>query len=159
MKTRTRRLFQKKAVPADPQIPLQITSMADVFTILLVFLLKSSASDALAVSTSSETRLPEAAQALPLREDALQVELSRTGVLVNKEFVAAWPGFEKALNDRLSRERVRQNRIAESNRALRIDHRAILLTDVSIPFSRLKSAMRVLSQNGYSSIHFGAITP
>lgn len=159
MKLRKRRLFQKKATPADPQIPLQITSMADVFTILLVFLLKSSASDALAVSPSNETRLPEAAQAQPIQEDALQVELSRTGILVNKEFVSAWPGFEKALNDRLSRERIRQNRIAESNRALRIDHRAILLSDVSIPFSHLKSAMRALSKNGYSSIHFGATTP
>ncbi|NDF15098.1 hypothetical protein EB061_07215 [bacterium] len=148
--TGKRRLFQKKATPASPQILLQITSMADVFTILLVFLLKGIANNSLAIIPAPETRLPSALHTRPLAEDVLQVEISRTGILVNKDFVTMDPDFEKALSKRLQIER---------SRGTKDDLRAILLADTSIPFSKLKIAMKALSRNGYSSIHFGATAP
>ncbi|NDG85844.1 MAG: hypothetical protein EBX52_12520, partial [Proteobacteria bacterium] len=55
-----RRLFQRSHLrtPESGLLPLQITSMADVFTILLVFLLKGVSTDAITITPSASLRLP-----------------------------------------------------------------------------------------------------
>jgi biopolymer transport protein ExbD len=150
MNRRARRLFQKKTQPSSPQIFLQITSMADIFTILLVFLLKGYATDVLAITPSSETRLPEASHTTNSGAPALKVELSRKGLMVNQDFISGYPDFETPFRRKLSAERS-----SETPK----DPRVILLADQEIPFSKLKIVMGILSEKGFSSIRFGAITP
>jgi len=158
MKSRRRRLFQKHKAPKESgQMSLQITSMADIFTILLVFLLKGIASDALTISPSNGTRLPAGLNTTALSEPALQVELSEKGILIEKEFVADYKGFEKPFDERLSKEREKQKLIAKSNDTVKDDARAILLSDRNVPFSTMKTVLRMLAKNGYSEVKFGVI--
>jgi len=60
---------------------LQITSMADIFIILLVFLLKSFATSAVTIAPSNGMKLPEA-NASDSSVDALKVEISQDAVQV-----------------------------------------------------------------------------
>ena len=158
MSTRKRRLFQGKKRPKESgMLSLQITSMADIFTILLVFLLKGIASDALAITPSGGVSLPVGVNTNPITESALTVELSPKGVFVEKEFISSFPDFEKAVSTRLHAEREKQNLIARENSEVKSDERVILLSDSTVPFSTLKRVLSTLSQNGYSDVKFGVI--
>jgi biopolymer transport protein ExbD len=158
MKQKRRRLFEKRALNTESgMMNLQITSMADIFTILLVFLLKGIASDALAIAPSSGTHLPTGSNTTALSQNALQLEISPTGILVDKELVSGLESFEGPLRERLSKERARQKAIAELNESVKNDGRAIILSDQKVSFSKLKIALRILSENGYSEIKFGVI--
>lgn len=158
MRSRKRRLFHKNKAPKESgQMSLQITSMADIFTILLVFLLKGIASDALTISPSGGTRLPAGVNTTALSEPALQVELSDKGILIEKEFVTGYQNFEKPFNERLSKERERQKFIAKANDTVKDDARAILLSDQNVPFSTMKMVLRTLAKNGYSEVKFGVV--
>ena len=158
MKHRKRRLFgHKNKSKESGTIALQITSMADIFTILLVFLLKGIASDALTITPSASTQLPNGINTTALSETALTVELSKSGVIVEKDFISGFDGFEKPLAARLSKEREKQKIIAQANDSVKSDARAIVLSDQKIPFSTLKLVLRTLAQNGYSEVKFGVV--
>ena len=131
--------------------------MADIFTILLVFLLKGIASDALTITPSNGTNLPVGINTTALDEPALMVELSTSGILVEKEFISDYKDFEKTLNERLQKEREKQKIIAQANDSVKNDARAIVLSDHKVPFSDLKVVLRALAQNGYSEVKFGVI--
>lgn len=141
-----RRLFQhtRRRTPESGLLPLQITSMADVFTILLVFLLKGVSTDALAITPSAALRLPVGIEPDPARERTLQVEVSPKGILVEKDFIGDLSGFEKPLTRRLAAETANEGR-------------ATLLTDGSIPWSTLKRVLGVLAKGGYGAVRFGVI--
>ncbi len=156
--TKKRRLFQNKPKNKESgNLSLQITSMADIFTILLVFLLKGIASDALAIAPSNGTQLPSGINTTSLTDPALQIELSQKGILIEKEFIATYEQYEKPLSARLEKERAKEKLIADANSSVKIDSRAILLSDQTIPFSTIKHILRTLAQNGYSEIKFGVI--
>jgi biopolymer transport protein ExbD len=158
MKPKTRRLFQnRKKAARSGEIALQITSMADIFTILLVFLLKGIASDALAVTPSSTTHLPAGINSNPLNETALQVELSEKGILIEKDFITGYENFEKPLAERLTKEHEKHLLIAKQNDSVTGDSRVLLLSDQNIPFLTLKSVLTSLSKAGYSDVNFGVI--
>ena len=165
-----RRLFQKKGTGrSSDEVALQITSMADIFTILLVFLLKGIASDAIQIAPSNGTKLPAGAHTRPLTEAVLQLEIAKDGVLIEKQFVTslnnyrmpasvdAKGGIIPALNERLQKERERQKIIAAANDSVKNDGRAIILSDENVPFTTLKPILRTLSANGYSDIKFAVV--
>ena len=165
-----RRLFSRGKKPKEAgDVSLQITSMADIFTILLVFLLKGVASDAIQINPSAGTRLPAGMNAASLAEPALQIELSSAGISVEKEFIAplelfhlpekslAQDGTLPALTQRLSKERERQKLIAQANDSVKIDSRVIILSDQKIPFSTMKPILRSLAAQGYSEVKFAVV--
>jgi biopolymer transport protein ExbD len=158
MQTRKRRLFGHRGKSKESgNVALQITSMADIFTILLVFLLKGIASDALAIAPSNGTNLPNGINTSSLSEPALMVELAGQGVLVEKEFVSDYKDFEKPLADRLSKERQKQDLISKANDSVKSDARVIILADQKVPFSTIKVVLKTLAQNGYSEVKFGVV--
>lgn len=165
-----RRLFQKKGTgKSGDEVALQITSMADIFTILLVFLLKGIASDAIQIAPSNGTKLPSGMNTRPMTEVVLQVELNKDGILVEKEFVTSLENYRvpasvqvkngiiPALNEKLAKERERQKLIAASNDSVKSDGRAIILSDENVPFHTLKPILNTLSANGYSDIKFAVV--
>lgn len=161
-----KRLFQRTKSKVNGEISLQITSMADVFTILLVFLLKGVATDAIQITPANATTLPAASRAQNLAEPALQIEITKTDLLVEKEKVIGLDELRQelrgttpvsALFQRIELERARQKLIAQSNDTVKIDSRAIILADQSIPYSLIKPVLRTLAAQGYSEIKFGAV--
>ena len=165
-----RRLFGKRGKHKESgEMSLQITSMADIFTILLVFLLKGLSSDAIQIAPSSGTQLPDALHTVGLSETAIQIELSKDGILVEKDFVTALEDFKvpakgltnegtiTSLSERLGKERERQKLINAANDSVKIDGRAIILSDQKIPFATMKPVLRTLASQGYSEIKFAVV--
>lgn len=165
-----RRLFQrgKKPKPSGDLV-LQITAMADIFTVLLVFLLKGMASDALQISPSSGTKLPVGYNTTMLTEQALKIELAPDGIQIEKELVTPLEngripastkladGMIPELNERIKIERERQKIIAQANTDVKIDTRAIILSDEKIPFNTMKAILRTLAAHGYSDVKFAVV--
>ena len=77
----------KTARRENEEMALQITSMADIFTILLVFLLKSYTTGAMSISPSSGVKLPSAIVG-ESNIEALKVEISDGSVEVEGKPVA-----------------------------------------------------------------------
>lgn len=152
-----RTLFQKKKRAQNPEMTLQITSMADVFTILLVFLLKGVASDAIQITPSNGVALPAGVHSKNLKENALQVEITKSGILVEKEKVMDLDGSYKSLQIRLQKEREKQKFIAEQNESVKASNEVILITDKDIPFSTVKLVLKNLSEEGFSEVKLAAI--
>jgi biopolymer transport protein ExbD len=164
------KLFGRRGKKTESgEVALQITSMADIFTILLVFLLKGLSSDAIVIAPSNGTRLPAAVNTSSLAETAIQIELSKDGIMVEKELVSALEDFRvpaKGLNaegnittlgERLSKERERQKMINQVNDSVKIDGRAIIISDENVPFATMKPVLRTLAANGYSEIKFAVV--
>src|ERR1700745_289313 len=98
MKSR-KRLFQKNKKRESGEMSLQITSMADIFTILLVFLLKGLASDAIQIAPANATTLPAGAHSQPIPETALQVEITKNDLLVEKDKIVGLEDLRKGMKN------------------------------------------------------------
>lgn len=165
-----RRLFARgKKSKSSGDLVLQITAMADIFTVLLVFLLKGMASDALQISPSPGTKLPVGYHTTALSEQALKIDLDPSGIQIEKEqivplekghlpaSVKLTDGIIPELNKRIEMERERQKIIAEANSDVKIDTRAIILADEKVPFQTIKTVLRTLSTHGYSDVKFAVV--
>lgn len=165
-----RKLFGKRGKNRESSdVALQITSMADIFTILLVFLLKGLSSDALQIAPSNGTILPAGVNTSTLAEPALQIELSKDGIMVEKETISPLQDYRispkelnqdgnlTVLSERLNKERERQKMIAQANDTVKIDGRVIIMSDQKVPFSTMKPVLRTLAANGYSEIKFAVV--
>ncbi len=140
---------------------LQITSMADIFIIVLVFLLKSYSSGAMTLTPSAGLQLPTARGAdSPV--EALKVEVTQNSVQIEgkpacplKDFrfdpkdIRA-DGSSNALSQALERERKRQLLIAKSNPDVKVDARIIVLSDSRAPYVTVKSVLASSALQGYT---------
>ncbi|MGK5086405.1 biopolymer transporter ExbD [Bdellovibrionota bacterium FG-2] len=119
---------------------LQITSMADVFTILLVFLLKGYASGAI----------------------VLQVEISQSFIQVGGVAVTPLKQFRLApdassLASALKKERTRRQIIAESNAEVENNGRLLLISDKRVPYGTLRAVMKVAAEQGFSDLKLAVL--
>jgi biopolymer transport protein ExbD len=131
---------------------LQITSMADIFTILLVFLLKSFSTGASNITPASSLRLPESKKANPIA-DTLKLEISPKTILVDEKPVIALNQFQfeplelendgtpKALNEALKHQ--------SSKNTLQKYPQMLILADQSTPYSTLKRVLASASGHGF----------
>ncbi|MDR3607394.1 MAG: biopolymer transporter ExbD [Oligoflexia bacterium] len=159
--------FARKRTESD-EMSLQITSMADIFTILLVFLLKSYAASAMTVTPSAGMSLPQAfGQDSAI--DALKVEISEKSVNVEGQSVATLEGYRfnqsdiqangtsQSLSKALDRERQRQVLIAKANSDVKVDPRIIVISDRHVPYSTVKSVLASAALNGYTDFKLAVV--
>ena len=147
---------------------LQITSLADIFVILLVFLLKSFATSAVNLSPSQGMLLPEA-QAAEASIEALKVEITETAVSVEGQPVAELKnfrfepsdlqqnGFSQALSKTLDRERQRQLMIAKANSDVKVDPKILVVSDQRVPYVTVKSVLASAALNGYTDFKLAVV--
>src|SRR5215210_3114047 len=95
---RRKRRFLPHGNHGNEDVALQITSMADIFTILLVFLLKSYSAGVVGVSPDKNVQLP-VAKGGDQAVEALKVEVSNGSVLVEGKPVARLSNYEFQGND------------------------------------------------------------
>lgn len=118
-----RKSFVRRA-PHSTEMSLQITSLADVFVIILVFFLKAYASGTVEVNPSAGMKLPVAHRS-DAGVKALKVEVSEKAVLVEGQVVAEMvnyafagsdlaSGTSKSLVKALEKERAREELILNS---------------------------------------------
>lgn len=154
--------FLPKSHGKTEQMELQITSMADIFTIILVFLLKSYSASVINFSVSADVKLPVAFTGAPPVE-TLRVEVANNAILVEGNMVTPLANFEltaaeknpsdgviPTLSQALKRERDRQLEIAKQNPDVKPDARVLILSDRKAPFKVVRTVLRTATEHGYT---------
>jgi biopolymer transport protein ExbD len=165
-------LFKKKGLfkkrHQSDEMSLQITSLADIFVILLVFLLKSYATSAVNLSPAKGMLLPEA-QAAEVSVEALKVEISEDTVAVEGQPAATLKNFRfsadelqangvsNGLSKVLQRERQRQLMIAKANSDVKVDPKILIVSDQRVPYSTVKSVLASAALNGYTDFKLAVV--
>lgn len=143
---------------ASGEMVLQITSMADVFTILLVFLLKNLAAGDTTVNITPEMTLPEAVAGDTLT-DAIKVEITPKGVSLSDHVVSELNNFQIDRTDLESNGTLRSLNSAfisdtHSRKPSSIENtgngrRLLVLADQRTPYTTLKSVLDTAAGNGF----------
>ncbi|MGK5084948.1 biopolymer transporter ExbD [Bdellovibrionota bacterium FG-1] len=162
-----RGLFHRKSA-GEQEMSLQITSLADIFVILLVFLLKGYATGVVSLSPSKGLLLPEA-QASEANVDALKLEVSETSVSIEGQSVAGLAAFRFEASDlqtngastilskALERARQHQLLIAKSNSDVKVDPKIIVIADQRTPYVTIKSVLASAAIQGYTDFKLAVI--
>lgn len=152
----------KKRMGAD--MALQITSMADIFTIILVFLLKNYATSVININPAHGLTLPRAASAgaqvvalkIEIVPDAVSVE--DTPVLELNQFRfdpkdLQAGGVPLPLREALKQQKKRQVLIAKANRDVKEDSKVLVVADRKAPYGTLKSVLAAAALEGYADFN------
>jgi biopolymer transport protein ExbD len=162
-----KKLFKRRPSQGE-EMSLQITSMADIFIILLVFLLKSYASSAMTVTPSAGMSLPQAF-GQEGAVDALKVEISEKAVNIEGQPIAELSsykfepsdvmsnGVSQTLSKALDRERQKQMLISKANSDVKADPRIIVIADRHVPYSTVKAVLASAALNGYTDFKLAVV--
>jgi len=149
--------------PPSTEMALQITSMADIFTIILVFLLKSFATGSLNISPSSALHLP-VGNGNGEAVEAMKVEISETAVEIESAPVAKLTKFRFApsdlqpngvptpLDEAFNRQKQRQALIAKANSDVQLDKKILVMADQHTPYLTLKSVVSAAAVHGFTDL-------
>jgi biopolymer transport protein ExbD len=155
----------------NEDMSLQVTSMADIFTIILVFLLKSYSTGVSNISPSQGVLLPEA-KAQPQMKDALKVEILRDSVLVDQKQAVSLKNFSFINSDAnavLAKEAPATGGdvSAEISKALmaqrknmtgnEIDSHLLLLADQRTPYATLRRVMNSAASAGFVDLQLAVV--
>jgi hypothetical protein len=151
-----KRSFLKRRPSQNGEMALQITSMADVFTILLIFLLKGYATDAATFQPVAGMKVPAATGAASLLE-SLKVEIAPDAILVDGKAVVSLQAFSarnqedwKALDEAFSQARSKQDLISSQNADVQKSAKLLLVADSNAPWPLLRETLRVAQSRGYT---------
>lgn len=150
---------------------LQITSMIDMFTIILVFLLKSYASSAVDVTPSADLHLP-ASTATESPNEALKLVVSKFGIFVDDKKVVTFVNndiprevvdardtkFIKPLFEALNQQALKSKNIAKQNESVNFEGKVILQADQSLSYQLLRKVMYTATIAGYSDFKFAVVS-
>jgi biopolymer transport protein ExbD len=155
----------------DGTFGLQITSMIDMFTIILVFLLKSYAASSVEISSSQNITLPSSTAAQSPVE-ALKLVVSKTGVYVDDKEVAKIESgeivksylddrdqkFIRPLYDALKGQADKSKAIAKQNADVNFEGKVIFQADKTLNYQLLRKVMYTSSFAGYTDFKFAVIS-
>jgi len=146
--------FGKKKKLSE-EMSLQITSMADIFTILLVFLLKSSATSMTTITPDDGMKLPVATVQSPDQiKDVLKLEITMDSILIDNKKVMSlknWApetgalpdfGFSGPVYKVLYEQRKHQP-------MPNMDSQLVMLADERTPYSTIKSVLASAASAGF----------
>ena len=148
-----RRVLRRKS---PSLVVLNITSMLDMFTILIIFLLKSYSAEGVILTIPADLHLPEStAQSQP--EPGLVIELSRDVIVVNGTNLSLdldqVEGSDSLLIPELYEylsKMVRQyEEISSANPGMKFTGKMVLEGDREIPFRLLKKILYTSGQAGF----------
>ena len=157
------------------EVALQITSMADIFTILLVFLLKSYSVSAINVSVGKDIQLPVARGGGDSVE-AMKVEVTPAGIQVESNPVVTLANFVvkntdvspdgtfPALIKALAKEREKQRAIAtakgenQDDAKKKQDSKLLIIADKRVPYKLLKLVLASATAQDYTDFKLVVVT-
>ena len=161
--------FNDSRVPAGFKI--QITSMVDMFVILLVFLLKSFSTSPVQINPNKDLKLPESTSTKdPV--DVVKVIVSKHGIFVEdtkvldlKEGVLASgdtenndPDFIKSLYEELDKHATRLKDIAKVNTETKFDGQVLMQADKDLTYELLRKVMYTSMLVGYSDVKLAVMS-
>jgi len=152
---RRKRFGGKKTVKEE--MVLQITSMADIFTIILVFLLKSFSTGISGITPN--VMLPEA-KASDEMVETLKVEIAENSIMLDGISVTSLKNFKfdsadmesdftpRSFNAALVMQKEKSN--ARQPASVTANPKLLILADEKTPYKTLKSVMTASSQQGFA---------
>lgn len=157
---RNTRRMKRMARSRKKTAGLNLTSLMDVFTILVFFLLANSSSSEV-LSTPKQISLPDSVVEAKPRETVVimvgpeEVLVQGKTVIGTPELLESGQGTVGAITARL--EQLQRNVIGTSTRAVAEGREITLLADKTIPFSALKKIMSTCTHSGYGKISLAVI--
>jgi biopolymer transport protein ExbD len=144
---------------------IQITSMVDMFVILLVFLLKSYSTSPVNVTPSDDLTLP-ASTSIKDPTENLKLVVSKAGIFVEDQKIldlnngqldvaevdASDTQFIRKLYEALDLQAKKSRDIASQNSELEFDGKVIMQADRSLPYEILRKVMYTSMLAGYSDV-------
>jgi len=139
---------------------MNLTSLMDVFTILVFFLLINSGSVEV-LDAPKEVSLPEARVESKPRETVV-IFISPTEVLVQGQLVAV---VDEILEDKASvldpiaarLAELKENVIGTSTRAISSSQEVTILADKSVPFTVIRTVMSTCTGEGFENVSLAVI--
>jgi biopolymer transport protein ExbD len=140
-----RKSFLKREQPST-EMNLQITSMADIFTILLVFLLKSFSVGAFQIAPSAAITLPQA-KAQERSVQALRVEVGQNAVFVDGRAIARISNFSFSPSD-LEKDGVSRSLVSSLKKVE--GQKIVVIADQRAPYATIKTVLASAAVQGYT---------
>lgn len=149
---------------------IQITSMVDMFVILLVFLLKSYTTSPITINASKDITLAESTS-LQDPEDVIKLVVSQTGIFVENEKIldlaagalngtdidkndkSYLPGLFKALDTQAEKMKT----IAKANETVEFDGKILVQADRDLPYDVLQKVMYTSMMAGYADVKLAVL--
>ena len=155
--------LKKKSGPAD--VSLQITSMADIFMILLVFLLKNYSASLTNLAPTAQLSLPEVAvseKSIP--KESLKIEISRDAVLVDQNLAVRLSNYDFPPNEtQESQGSVTIARLMKEQRELRptpnTESSVVVMADQRAPYSTVKRVIASVAGAGFVDLQLIVVDP
>lgn len=150
---------------------LQLTAMVDMFTIMIVFLLKSYSTSAVHITPQAGLKLPNSSSySQPV--EALKLVVALDGVYVEdakifemKEGVPGKEGldpndddFIKPLYEKLNELAEKSKEIANVNEEHEFDGKVVMQADSRLNYKTLKKVMYTASMAGYADMRLATIS-
>ncbi len=144
---------------------IQITSMVDMFVILLVFLLKSYSTSPVNISPKEGLRIPESNSSLdPV--DVVKLVVSEEGIFVEEKKVLELqkgkipkggvdtndPSFLRALFEALDERAKLAKEISKVNDSFEFDGKILMQADRNLPYELLQKVMYTSMMAGYADV-------
>ena len=167
-----RRGFKKYMDKRSPAtFKIQITSMVDMFVILLVFLLKSYSTSPVQLSPGKDMTLP-ASTSLVDPVDVLKLQVSKNAIFVeDKKIMDLKDGvvdvkdvdqndtqFLRTLYTELDGQANKSRSIASKNEEMEFDGKVIMQADRNLPYELLKKVMYTSMMAGYSDVKIAVLS-
>ena len=166
-----RRGFKKYLDNRSSAFKIQITSMVDMFVILLVFLLKSYSTSPVNITPNGQLRLPQSTSPTDpvdvlkviVSKDALFVEGQKVVDLDNGRLPASVtdardPQFIRPLYEELDKRAAQEKNLAKVNDTVNFDGKVLMQIDKSLPYSLLKKIMYTSMLAGYYDVKLAVMT-
>jgi len=149
-------------------VPLMLTSMMDMFTIILVFLLKSYSSEGSILTNADNLVLPNSISHKKPQEVNLQVAVSSDMVLVDNMAVVPTEDVKKIpldepdpeiakLKENLERHYAQEEEMVKLGALNRVEGKVIVQVDKNIPFDILFKIMNTCGKVGYNNMNFAVM--
>lgn len=141
-----------------------MTSLMDMFTIILMFLLSTFSADTANISSSDKFTLPDSTATTPY-EHKLGIQVTTDEILVEGvvvttvgEALATRELLIKPLHKALEAEARKSIFIAESNSEMELSRAIVIQGEKSIPFQLVEKIMYTSGQIGYSNISLAVMS-
>lgn len=163
--------FVKRRKKLPLNFKIQITSMVDMFVILLVFLIKSYSTSPVQVAPSADIRLP-ASESTTNPVDVLKLMVSKSGVYVEGQKVidladgqidkkyldSGDTNYIPELFKHLDAEAKKTQDIAKVNSTVTFEGKILVQADKDLAYEMLRKVMHTSAVAGYSDIKFAVLS-
>lgn len=145
--------LKKKKKRMSAEFALQITSMADIFMILLVFLLKSYSASITNIAPTTHLSLPEIESAASVPKESLRIEIARDALIVDDKPVLKLNNFEFGPSDVAGESSPAITEVLNSERKKtpdpNTDSAVVLMADEGTPYSTIKRVVASAAVAGF----------